>query len=126
MGVFTKCRYSKQCFLKYYVLGRRTHFLINGIVTVTNKQISLQIALGGILVHLFKADVKRTVFPSLFITADLNGTVVVIIKADLKGIVVHIVIYCYASSFFQLIKSSRSRGGWLYEALIGVEVNGCV
>ena len=99
-----------------------------GIVTVTNKRISLQIALGGILVHLFKADVKRTVFPSLFITADLNGTVVdiVIIKADLKGIVVHIVIYCYASIFFQLIKSSRSQGGWLYEALIRVEVNGCV
>ena len=97
-------------------------------MTVTNKQISLQIALGGILVHLFKADVKRTVFPSLFITADLNGNVVdvVIIKADLKGIVVHIVIYCYASIFFQLIKSSRSRGGWLYEALIGVKVNGCV
>ena len=95
--------------LKYYVLGRRTHFLINGIVTVTNKRISLQIALGGILVHLFKADVKRPVFPSLFITADLNGTVVVvvIIKADLKGILVHIVIYCYASIFFQLIKSSR-------------------
>ena len=93
--------------LKYYVLGRRTHFLINGIVT--NKQISLQIVLGGILVHLLTADVKRTVFPSLFITADLNGTVVdvVIIKADLKGIVVHIVIYCYASIFFQLIKSSR-------------------
>lgn len=93
-----------QFFLKYYVLGRRTHFLINGIVTVTNGRISLQIALGGVLVHFFKADVNQTVFPSLFITADLNGTVVdiVIIKADLKGIVVHIVIYCYVSIFFQV------------------------
>ena len=73
-------------------------------MTVTNGRIILQIALNGILVHFFKADVKRTVFTSLFITADLNGTVVdiVIIKADLKEIVVHIVTYCYVSIIFQV------------------------